>query len=235
MFSARSSAWRASRSAAVADVVGLARPVHVLRRDQLLGEQLLRPLEVPFGEGPRGARAREPRSQLLDLIRTRAGQEIPQLGLGGAHARLGLIHVRHILRVIETRQELPRLDRVALVHEDRHDPVGDLAADVDHDLGLDGPHALDRGRDVARRHGGDRDRDGPEEEEPGDSRDDHEAADSEDLLHAEVPGRLTTTGPVAGGGGATQVSCRRLSRALDDGTWVFRLPSWSLGRLVVRL
>ena len=196
-------------------VVGLARPVHVLRRDQLLGKQLFRPLEVPLRQSPGGARAREPGPPLLDLIWT-PRQEVSQLGLRSAHAGLGLIHTCHVLRVIETRHELSGLDRVALVHQDRHDPVGDLAADADHDLGLDGPHTLDRRRDVARRDRSDRDRHGAEEKKPGDARDEHEDADSKRLLHGEAPRRLTTTEPVAGGGGATQLACCGLSRALEE-------------------
>ena len=134
------------------DVIRLARPVQVLRRDQLPGEQLLVPLEVALGERAGRARAREPGPELLDLLRAGTGQEVAQLGLGGAHIRLAPVHVRSVLGGVEAHEGLSRPDRVALIHEDRHDAARDLAADIDHHLRLDGPHALDRGHDVAVGH-----------------------------------------------------------------------------------
>ena len=49
------------------DVEGLTRPVHLLRRDQLLGEQLLGAAMIALGQVTRGARAVGALPQLLDL------------------------------------------------------------------------------------------------------------------------------------------------------------------------
>jgi hypothetical protein len=87
-------------------VGGLARPVRVLRRDQVLGEQVPGPLEIALRQGSRRARAGKPHAELLDLLRAGAGEEVAELGVGRSHGRLGSVHVRPVLGV-EAGDELP--------------------------------------------------------------------------------------------------------------------------------
>ena len=151
------------------DVEGLTRSVHLLRRDQLLGEQFLRAAMIVLGQDARGARAVGALPQLLDLGGPRAGDEIverrlsaPDIGLGLGDAGLrcsprGFLPggFRSLLGVVEPREHLPGRDRVSLVDEHGDEAARDLAADLDRDLGLHRPYPLDRGRDIALGDGGD--------------------------------------------------------------------------------
>ena len=163
------------------DVEGLARPIDVLRRDQLLGEQRLGAAKIALGQDTRGARAGDARLPLLDLGGPGAGDQVverrlsaPDIGLGLGDGGLrcsqrGFLpgDFGPLLGVVEAREHLPGRDRVSLVDEHGDEAARDLAAHLDRDLGLHRPHPLNRGRDVAPGDVGDGHGDGAEEEDTG--------------------------------------------------------------------
>ena len=195
------------------DVEGLTRPVQLLRRDQLLGEQLLCAAVIALGQVTRGPRAVGALPQLLDLGWTGSGDEIvecrlsaPDIGLGLGDAGLGRAQrgflpggFRSLLGVVEAREHLPGRDRVSLVDEHGDEAARDLAADLDRDLCLYRSYPLDRGRDVALIDGDDSHADWAKQEDAGRHHGGDEQGGEQDPLCGSEP---ATPGLRARGGHA---------------------------------
>jgi hypothetical protein len=151
-----------------------------------------RPEVVQLG---RGAAKVGPR--FCDLLRARASQEVAKLRLRRAGRSLAALDVGAELGLVEPHEDLPDLHQVALIDQDGHDPSGDLAADLDHPLGFDCPHALDSGHDVATRDRGHADGGRPEDEDGEAARNSEQDRDEREPrvrwperapVHAEVHG-----------------------------------------------
>jgi hypothetical protein len=146
------------------DFVRLPGPVYLLRGNELLREQVLDPLEIALRPLTRGLGVSEIRPRLLDLLLSRAreqilksrfgtrglflglanllrsgaGHQIAQLGLGRRHRRFGAPHFATKLVRIETHQHPPALHGIAFAYGELGDTAHDLRADVHLDA-LDRP------------------------------------------------------------------------------------------------